>query len=118
MTTQDIAHRLVALSREGKFEQIYSELYDANAKSIEPDNDFGLGTVEGLHNFAAKGAAFNAQFSEFHSFYLSEPVVAGDYFSLAMGYDATHKTAGRVQLDEIALYQVKNGKVVSEQFFY
>ena len=118
MTTQDIANRLVALSREGKFEQIYSELYDASAKSIEPANEFGLGTVEGLHNFAAKGAEFNAQFTEFHSFYLSEPVVAGDYFAISMGYDATHKTAGRMQLDEIALYHVQNGKVVSEQFFY
>jgi hypothetical protein len=44
--------------------------------------------------------------------------VAGDYFAISMGYDATHKTAGRLQLDEIALYHVKNGKVVSEQFFY
>ena len=35
-----------------------------------------------------------------------------------MGMDVTMKGAGRVKMDEIALYEVKDGKIVKEQFFY
>jgi hypothetical protein len=35
-----------------------------------------------------------------------------------MGIDATYKGMGRQKLEEIAVYEVKNGKVVKEQFFY
>lgn len=119
MTTKEVANQLVALMREGKFEEIYQNLYASHAKSIEPENEFGMpNLVEGIQNFAAKGAAFNAQFSTFHSFFVGEPVIAGDYAALAMGYDAEHVSAGRMQFDEIAVYHIQEGKVVSEQFFY
>ena len=35
-----------------------------------------------------------------------------------MTLDATFKSRGRMQMEEICLYQVKNGKIVREQFFY
>jgi hypothetical protein len=35
-----------------------------------------------------------------------------------MGLDATMKGVGRTKMDEIALYEVKDGKIVKEQFFY
>jgi limonene-1,2-epoxide hydrolase len=35
-----------------------------------------------------------------------------------MGMDVTMKGPGRVQMDEIAVYEVKDGKIVKEQFFY
>ncbi|MEO6039381.1 MAG: nuclear transport factor 2 family protein [Saprospiraceae bacterium] len=120
MTTPEIAKRLVALCRAGKYAEVYQELYAPHAKSIEPaGNDFGLAAVvEGLENFPAKGAAFNEHIQEFHSSYVDDPIVAGDYFVVKMGYDATVKGAGRSQLDELAVYHVQDGKVVSEEFFY
>lgn len=33
-------------------------------------------------------------------------------------YGITLKEQGRMQMDEVALYEVKNGKIVKEQFFY
>ena len=118
MTTPEIADKLVALYREGKFEQIYAELYHPQAKSIEPAYEFGFTSIEGVENFPAKSAAFNAMIEEFHSFYVNDPIVAGNSFALATGYDATMKDAGRKQFDEIAVYQVKDGKIILEQFFY
>jgi len=44
--------------------------------------------------------------------------VAGNYISVAMGMDVTMKGMGRMNMDEIALYEVKDGKIVKEQFFY
>jgi len=35
-----------------------------------------------------------------------------------MGMDCTYKGMGRQKMDEIALYEVKDGKIVKEQFFY
>ena len=35
-----------------------------------------------------------------------------------MTLDATSKSMGRMKMDEIAVYEVKNGKIVKEQFFY
>jgi ketosteroid isomerase-like protein len=53
-----------------------------------------------------------------HGGYSSAPVVGGNHFSVAMGMDVTMKGAGRVKMDEIAVYEVKDGKIVKEQFFY
>jgi limonene-1,2-epoxide hydrolase len=35
-----------------------------------------------------------------------------------MTLDATMTGMGRMQLDEICVYEVKDGKIVFEQFFY
>ncbi len=120
MTTKEVADQLVSLMREGKYAEIYQTLFHENAKSIEqPENKWDMPTlVEGLQNFPAKGAAFNAQFGEFYSFYVGESIVAGEYAAIAMGYEAEHKTMGRTKLDEIAVYHIRDGKVMSEQFFY
>ena len=46
------------------------------------------------------------------------PVVGGDHFSVGRGMDITVEGFGRVKIDQIMLYEVKDGKIVLEQFFY
>jgi hypothetical protein len=46
------------------------------------------------------------------------PVVAGHYFTCHMTMDFTPKGGQRTVMEEICLYKVKDGKIVSEQFFY
>ena len=48
----------------------------------------------------------------------AHPLLAAIFFSLAMGMDVTMKGAGRMKMDEIAVYEVREGKIVKEQFFY
>jgi hypothetical protein len=55
---------------------------------------------------------------EMHGGYSSPPQVAGNHFSVAMGMDVTMKGQGRMKMDEIAVYEVKDGKITKEQFFY
>jgi hypothetical protein len=45
-------------------------------------------------------------------------LVAGSYFSVGRHADITVQGLGRIQTDEIMLYEVKDGKIVMEQFFY
>lgn len=118
MTTQDVADRLYELLEEGKWEQAQDELFSQNTKSIEPPNSPGLVSVEGLDNIKKKGQQFNEMVEEMHGGYTGKPIVAGNYIAVAMGMDATMKGAGRMKMDEIAVYEVKDGKIVKEQFFF
>ena len=49
---------------------------------------------------------------------VSDPVVAGDFFSCSMMVDLTTKEQGRNKMEEICVYEVQDGKIVKEQFFH
>jgi ketosteroid isomerase-like protein len=118
MTTQEIAKRFYTLAQEGKWEQAQDELFSSNAKSIEPAHAQGLQTVAGLDQIKEKGKQWESMIQEVHGGYCNEPQVAGNYFTCAMGVDITMKGQDRMKMDEVAVYEVKDGKIVSEQFFY
>ena len=117
-TTTEVAARFNELAKEGKFDVVQDELYADNAVSIEPSNSPGLKSVEGLEGIKQKGKTFNESVEEMHGGYSTDPVIAGNHFSVAMGMDATMKGMGRIKMDEIAVYEVKDGKIVKEQFFF
>jgi len=118
MTTQEVADRLSELFKENKWAEAQAELFADDAESVEPPGSPGLQTVKGLDAIKKKGEDFNNMIEEVHGGYAGEPVVAGRFIALAMGIDATYKGMGRQKMDEIALYEVKDGKIVKEQFFY
>ena len=118
MTTKEIADRFNELAQSGQWDKIQAELFAENAMSIEPPHAQGLQTAEGMDAIREKGKKFAESVEEMHSGYSSDPLVAGNYFTVAMGMDVTMKGMGRMKMDEIALYEVKDGKIVKEQFFY
>ena len=120
MSTDTIARRLVELVRAGKFDQVYDELFADDAKNIEmPETAEGpLGNAIGLTAMRKKSADWFAGVEQMHSFSCGDPIVAGNWFALPMKLDVTFKGQGRMQMEEICLYRVKDGKVVLEQFFY
>ncbi|MGZ3885557.1 MAG: SnoaL-like domain-containing protein [Bacteroidia bacterium] len=117
MTTQEVANRLVELCRTGKFAQAQEELFSDDVSSIEPAHS-PIKSAKGKKAVIQKGMDFAAMIEATHGGSFSEPVVGGRYFSCAMTLDATFKGKGRMQLDEICVFEVKDGKVVSEQFFF
>jgi hypothetical protein len=118
MSTQQVANRFYELAQQGNWDQIQDELFSKEAKSIEPQQAQGLSTVQGIDKIKQKAKEWNTMVEETHGGYCKEPQVAGRYFVCAMGADVTMKGQGRVNMDEVALYEVKDGKIVSEQFFY
>ena len=120
MTTQEVAARFNELAQTGQWDKVQGELYADNAVSIEPAHAaaMGMGNADGLEAIKKKGEAFGAMVEEMHGGYSTEPVIAGNHFSVAMGMDVTMKGAGRMKLDEIAVYEVNDGKIVKEQFFF
>jgi hypothetical protein len=117
MTTTQIATRFKELAQQGQFEQILKELFSDDAKSIEPSGSF-FSTVDGLDNIIEKGKKFHAMVEERHGGWSTEPLIAGNYFTCTMGMDITLKGMGRQKFEEVAVYYVQNGKIVSEQFFF
>jgi ketosteroid isomerase-like protein len=121
MTTQEVANRYMELEKQGKWMEIQDELYSQDIVSLEPEHAAAIGMqkmTKGLNAVKAKAAAWNESIEEMHSGYCSEPVVGGNFFSVAMGMDVTMKGAKRMKMDEIAVFEVKDGKVVKEHFFF
>jgi len=44
--------------------------------------------------------------------------VADNHFAVGREVDITVQGFGRIQINEVMLYEVKNGQIVLEQFFY
>ena len=120
MTTKEVATRFMELAKENKYDDIQDELYAADAESVEPASgaEMGMSNAKGMEAIKEKGKKFNEMVEEMHGGYTSEPVIGGNHFSVAMGMDITMKGAGRMNMDEIAVYEVKDGKIAREQFFY
>lgn len=120
MNTKQVAERLVELCRQGQYERAQDELYAEDAVSIEMAGlpAEALGDASGLEAIRAKGRRWADNIVEIHGGSVSDPVVAGDWFSVAMGIDATYKDRGRMPMEEICVYRVRDGKIVHEQFFY
>jgi len=118
MTTQEIANRFNELAQSNQWDKIQDELFAENAVSIEPADSPGMKSVEGLAAIREKGKQFGEMVEEMHGGYTTAPVVGGRFFSVGMGMDCTMKGMGRQKLEEIAVYEVKDGKIVKEQFFY
>ncbi len=119
MTTQEIASQLVAFCRKGEFEAAQKALYATDAVSIEPDASPAFAKeTKGLDAIIQKGHTFNSMVEQYHSITVSEPIIAGDVVAFALTLDITMKGRGRIPMSEIAVYKVKDGKIVSEQFTY
>ena len=117
MTTQEVADLFYELAQEGKFDQIQDELYAEDVKSIEPANS-NWQNVEGLDKVKEKARQWQEMTEEMHGGYTNEPQVAGNFFACVMGMDVTLKGQGRIKMDEIAVYEARDGKIVMEQFFF
>ncbi len=118
MTTAQVASRLVELAREGKFADAITELYAPGVMSHEPTGGPGPALVEGYDAVLNKTRQFGEGMEEVHHNAISDPVVADNYFAVSMHMDITMKGRGRVKMEEIAVYQVKDGKITRDQFFY
>jgi hypothetical protein len=118
MTTQEIANRLVELCRKGDFETVQKNLFSDDAISIEPHATPAFEKeTKGLQGIIEKGEKWNSMVQETHSITVSDPLIATNSFALTMGINVTMKERGHMDMTELCVYEVKDGKIISEQFF-
>jgi hypothetical protein len=118
MTTQEIASRLVTLCRDGKVEEAKEELFAPDIVSIEPREGILPKETKGMDAIRKKAALFVSMVEGFFDDTISDPIVAGDYFSISWTSDLKMKGAPRQINTELCVYKTSGGKIVSEQFFY
>lgn len=118
MTTTEIANRLAELCRQAKWEEAQKELFSADAVSIEP---FATPAFEketkGLNAIFEKGRKFESMTEKLHRVDITEPIVAGNAIAFKLTMDITMKERPRENWEELCVYTVKDGKIISEQFF-
>jgi ketosteroid isomerase-like protein len=119
MNTLEIAQKFVSLVKERKDEEALDTLFDADAVSVEAAEMPGLPReVRGVPAIKGKGKWWREN-HEVHSAKAEGPFPNGDRFAVRFNYDVTQKASGqRIQMDEVALYTVRGGKIVREEFFY
>ena len=121
-STMEVGKRLVELCRANKGTQAIDELYSPNIVSIEaaamppaPQR------MEGIQAIRGKNEWWYANHTV-HGGEAMGPWPNGDRFIVHFKYDITAKAgpmAGkRMTFEEGALYTVKDGKIVQEEFFY
>lgn len=117
MTTHEIAARLVILCRQGQFETAQKELFSKEAISIEPYATPAFEKeTKGLDAILEKGRKFESMVQETHQMEVSEPVVSTNSFACTLRMEVTMKEGGHMDMNELCVYDVKDGKIVSETF--
>ena len=69
-----------------------------------------------LHNLIEREKQF-LENVEIHDVKVSEALFAGSYFSVVISMHFTVKGQESKTLEELCVYKVDNGKIVSQQFF-
>lgn len=119
MTTQQVADAVVKLCSAGKLDEVVQSFYSPEIVSTEAGAPPGQSReARGIEAVKAKGEYWTAN-HEVHSLKVEGPLVAGSHFAVTFKIDATFKPQNRrFQMEEVAVYEVAQGKIVHEEFFY
>ena len=117
MNTEEVATKLVELCRKGEWRKALEELYAKEIVSVEahemenmPAEMRGIDQVRGKTDWWEKNM-------EVHSAKVGGPFVARGKFVVQFDIDVTEKGSNkRMQMSEVGIYTVKDGKVAREEF--
>ena len=115
-TPLEIAQDFAAMIRAGKLPEVETKWLAPGIESVE-----GVGASmawTGKKAVLAKYRGWEAD-HEIHDMRIDGPWVGATGFALRFAIDVSQKSTGqRTQMEEIAVYTVRNGKVVREEFHF
>ena len=116
--TESIAHELVELCRAGRNLEAISKLYAPDIESIEPMDYQGMPARQTGIDAIRKKNEWWFDNNDVDGHDVDGPYLNGDQFAVKYRFDTTNKkTRERTSMSEIAVYTVKEGKIVQERFF-
>jgi limonene-1,2-epoxide hydrolase len=117
MNTEEVAQKVVELVRKQAWHEALDTLYDKNIVSIEARASEGESPEKrGIDQVRGK-TDWWLENMQVHSFKANGPFVAHDRFVVQYDADVTDKNSNkRMQLSEVGVYTVKDGKIVREEF--
>lgn len=118
-STTAVAQELVALCRAGRNMDAIEELYSPKIVSVESVGNAEMpAEMTGIDAVRRKNQWWMEN-NEVHATEVNGPFVGEGQFAVQYTFDATFRPTGkRARLSEMALYTVKDGKIVRDQFFY
>ena len=120
MSAKEIGQDLVKLCREGRNHECVDKYYAQDVESVEAAAPPGGDRVaKGIEAVRAKGKWW-ADNHEVHSSVVEGPYPHGsDKFAVRIAFEVPFQPENeRTKMDEIAVFHVKDGKIVREEFFY
>jgi ketosteroid isomerase-like protein len=114
--TQQVAEDLVAMCKAGQFDESGEKYWADDVLSVEATPG-DMHEIRGKAGVKAKGDWWAAN-HEIHSVEVEGPYVNGDQFAVRFKMDLTPKGGARIQMDEVGVYTVRDGKIAEERFFY
>ena len=117
MNTQEVANKVVELTRKRAWHEAVNNLYAKDIVSVEAQG-MGGESPEKRGIDAVRGKAdWWIENMDVHSFKVNGPFVAHDRFVVQYDVDVTDKNSkNRFQMSEVGVYTVENGKIVREEF--
>jgi SnoaL-like domain len=117
MNTEQVAQKVVELTRKQAWHEALDTLYDRNIVSLEAQGMGGQSPEKrGLDQVRGK-TDWWVNNMDVHNFKVSGPFVAHDRFVVQYDVDVTDKNSKqRMQMSEVGVYTVKDGKIVREEF--
>jgi len=117
MSTKEIAWKLVEFCRDGKWIEAVDSLYADDIVSVEAEAMGDMpAEMRGIEAIRGKAKWF-MESNEIHMCTVSDPYVARDTFAVQYELDVTSKDSKqRTKMSEVAIYQVRDGKVAREEF--
>jgi SnoaL-like domain len=117
MTTADVAKAFTEMLKANDHHGAAEKFNAADIVSLEA-MDGPMARVQGTAAVKAKSDWWYAN-NTVHSVTSEGPYVNGDQFAVRFEMDVTDKETGkRIQMAEVGLYSVRNGKIVEEKFMY
>ncbi len=117
MDIREIAADMVAMTRAGDF-HIGEKYWADDVVSIESAPGNAMSRLEGKEAVMGKSAWWYGA-HEVHATTTDGPYVNGDRIAIRWTMDITNNESGvRMAMDEVALYTIKDGKIVEERFLY
>ncbi|NSL86813.1 nuclear transport factor 2 family protein [Chitinophaga sp. Mgbs1] len=117
-TIQEVAARFHALAQQEKWFEIQDEFFSEDIQSIEPPTATHLQSASGKAAVRRKAEDWVKRITDFHRGATTAPVIGGDFFAVGREMEITVAGIGRLQSNQIMLYEVKDGLIIREQFFY
>jgi hypothetical protein len=117
MTTEEVATKLVEYCRNGEWMKAIEDLYSKDIVSVEPRAMEKMpAEMRGIDQVRGKTEWWENSM-EVHSANVAGPFVARDTFVVQFDVDVTDKASKkRMQMSEVGIYTVKDGKVAREEF--
>lgn len=121
MNIQEIAEKWVALVRANKDDEAVQELYSPEIESIENNSKQGtLETQKGFQGKEEKNKMWYDMVQEVHEVRVSDPIVSDRAFACSIFMDVTYNNPdwGRQSTTELAVLEIRDGKIIREEFIY